>query len=378
MPQADALAYWTSATYWVLIVCWAIIIVFYLRHYNRLKRLSPLIGVLLIVILVDGVRTLIESLYFGAWYTARTGLIPYRLYPLLSEPQYVVVPKTINLIAALVIIIVIARRWLRDFEREMHRQREIERLYADLSTAHEELKRLSALQDDLTHMIGHDMQNPLAAVIGSLQTLREKDLDLPAGQRDELTGIALAAAQTARARVSDLLDVTRMESGQLTLERAPVTPADLARTAHDDVAFAASETGVALTLDMPADLPAVEVEREMIRRVLVNLLDNAVRASPAGGSVTISARAEPSGAWVRFSVADEGKGVAAEFRERIFEKFVQIETRAGSSRGSFGLGLAFCRLAVEAHGGRIWVESPEGGGATFHFTVPAAPAARAA
>ena len=110
----------------------------------------------------------------------------------------------------------------------------------------------------------------------------------------------------------------------------------------------------------------------LIGRVLVNLLDNATKFSPPGEEILLSARLEPEGGLVRFSVSDRGEGVPKELQERIFDKFFFVNEEAGQMRSSWGLGLAFCRLAVEAHGGRIWVESAEGADTTFHFTVPVA------
>src|SRR3990172_10995454 len=108
----EQLIYWTAAVYWLLVVFWSAIVVFYLRQYWRLRKLSPLLQVLLIVVIIDGTRTLIESLYFGVWYTARTGLLPERLYRILAEPQYLVLPQMLTLLSALIIILVILRKWL--------------------------------------------------------------------------------------------------------------------------------------------------------------------------------------------------------------------------------------------------------------------------
>jgi signal transduction histidine kinase len=121
-------------------------------------------------------------------------------------------------------------------------------------------------------------------------------------------------------------------------------------------------------MNLPLNLPMVEADQDMIRRVISNLLDNAVKYTPAGGSIRLSAALEEGN--VRFSIADSGPGIPTEERHRIFDKYSRIE-RVGAPKG-LGLGLAFCRLAVKAHGGRLWVDSPPEGGAVFQFTIPLA------
>src|SRR5262245_37043266 len=163
--------YLTTAMYWSLILCWSIILVFYWREYRRVKGLSPMIATLLVVIFIDGARTLVESIYFGTWYTARTQLVPAYLWNLLVEPQYVALVKALNLIAALIILAVIVRRWFNDLETEVRRQRRTDELYADLKHAHAELQSAQQTQQEMTEMIVHDMRTPLTSVISGLRTV---------------------------------------------------------------------------------------------------------------------------------------------------------------------------------------------------------------
>lgn len=361
--------YLTAAMYWSLILCWSIILVFYWREYRRLKALSPMIGTLLVVIFIDGARTLVESIYFGTWYTARTQLIPVYLWTLLSEPQYVALPKAFTLIAALIIIAFILRRWFHDMEAEMRRQRRTDELYADLQGAHAELQSAQQVQQELTEMIVHDMRTPLTNVISGLRTVAMLH-DAPPELRDELLVGAREGAERLLRMVNDLLDVNRLEAGEmpLTWEQFPAT--DVMREAAGTVAALAAEKRLTLTVaPAPAGLQ-VRADRETTRRVLVNLLGNALKFTSGGGKVTLTAAARDG--VVELAVTDTGEGIPPEHQARVFEKFYQVAAPAAGVRLSSGLGLTFCRLAVEAHGGRIGVESEVGRGSRFWFTLPQA------
>src|SRR5205814_5462697 len=130
----------TAGLYWCLILCWLIILLFYWREYRRLTAISSMVGTMLVVVFLDGARTLLESIYFGTLATATAGYIPHSLADTLMEPQNIMMPKLINLMSALTIIGVLVRRWFPDLAADMERQRRTEQLYADLQEAHEELQ----------------------------------------------------------------------------------------------------------------------------------------------------------------------------------------------------------------------------------------------
>lgn len=234
-----------------------------------------------------------------------------------------------------------------------------------------EEKELERMREDVTRMIVHDLRSPLAAILGGLELIENAAREQP---RDSLLvqalDIATYSAQRLRDLVDSLLDISRLEAGQTKLNQQPHTLTALVHSAISVVSPLADEAGLRLKVEVPDDLPPVEVDEELIERVLINLLDNAVKFTPLGGRITVSAQPE-DGAFVRCSVRDAGPGIPREYLDRIFERFVQIPGQSGRRRGT-GLGLAFCRLAVEAHGGRIWVESEEGRGSHFHFTLPIA------
>jgi signal transduction histidine kinase len=255
--------------------------------------------------------------------------------------------------------------------RAIERQADqIRRLNLDLERQNARLKELEQLRNDLVHMIVHDMRAPLASLIASMRWVeREADTAL-SPPLAEAHRVGRRSAEELLGMVNDLLDVARLEEGRLGLDLTVENVAKMATAALDQTRYLASDRRLTLETQLPADLPDVSVDREKLVRVLVNLISNAIKFTPVGGRIEVSAR-RASG-WVEVSVQDNGEGIPPEYHEQIFAKFGQVATRQGGRTMSTGLGLAFCRLAIEAHGGQIRVESQPGEGARFSFTLPAA------
>jgi signal transduction histidine kinase len=181
-----------------------------------------------------------------------------------------------------------------------------------------------------------------------------------------LLNIALRSTERIQRLTNSLLDMRQLESGQPVVNLFSTSPVLLAADAVEAVSPVAETKNQIITLSLPPDSPPVMVDGDMIRRVLINLLENAVKYSPPGGEITLGADIASSSAqlWVH----DSGPGIPAAEKEYIFDKFARLNPK-GSQKG-FGLGLAYCRLAIEGHGGRIWVESEPGQGTRFCFTLP--------
>jgi signal transduction histidine kinase/HAMP domain-containing protein len=242
------------------------------------------------------------------------------------------------------------------------------RLYSELHTNYERLQALERLRDDLTYMIVHDLRTPLTSFITGLPMIGEVG-DLNDLQRQLLRRV-VHGGDTLLSMINNLLDVARMESGSLQLHYADVAAAEITAWAVDQVTMLAADRRLKLVQQVAADVPVFQADVDLLRRVLVNLLGNAIKFSPTAGVVTITAQRAAETDSIQFSVADAGPGIQPENFERIFEKFGQVQTARSSRKGSAGLGLTFCKLAVEAHGGRIWVESEAGHGSTFAFVLP--------
>jgi len=233
-------------------------------------------------------------------------------------------------------------------------------------------QELEQTREEFTHMLVHDLRSPLGAVIGGLSLadeLTETPEGLDVDMVRETVHIALDGSKHLLDLINSILDINKLESGHMALDLNPVSLAALAGDAVRTLAAAATASGITLTSEVPADLPRVQADTEKVQRVLVNLISNALRFTPPGKHVTV--RASVAGDLAAVTVVDEGPGIPADYRTRIFEKFVQVPGSKGRQKGT-GLGLTFCKLVVEAHGGRIWVDCPETGGSVFTFTLPMA------
>jgi len=238
-------------------------------------------------------------------------------------------------------------------------------LYAAVQAQAEELRELERLRDDLTHMIVHDLRTPLTNVIGNLQTLEQSEYDPELVT--EFVPVAIEAGQTLLSMVNDLLDISKMESGQMTLDRQEFAITEVVETALSHVRGLAEQKGLELAASVePPDL-RLRADQDQVRRCLVNLLGNALKFTREGH---VRLRVSRRDGQVVFAVEDTGEGIPETDRERIFAKFGQVETRKAGRKMSTGLGLTFVKLSAEAHGGRVWVESELGRGSTFYVSLP--------
>jgi PAS domain S-box-containing protein len=225
---------------------------------------------------------------------------------------------------------------------------------------------LDELRSDLTSMIFHDLRAPLGNVLSSLEVLKSS---LPTEDEDLQTvlGISMRSGRRLSRLVESLLDIDQIESGQAVLHKTSAAINSLITEAVEEVHPIAEAKGHVITFDLPSgDLRQVDMDVDMIRRVLINLLENSIKYTRTGGRIHVAAHENEHELVV--SVADDGPGIAPRDQHNIFDKFARIQ-HGGRPKG-LGLGLAFCRLALEAHEGRIWVESESGEGSTFAFSLP--------
>jgi PAS domain S-box-containing protein len=227
-------------------------------------------------------------------------------------------------------------------------------------------RELEQLRENLTHMIVHDLRSPVGTIANSLTLLGNLTEGEKSDQTAQLLDIASRATQRLSNLVNSLLDISLLETGQELTNLQPNSIQALIESAVNQLTLYAQRKRARVTIKLSEPLPVILADGGMIERVLVNLIDNALKFAPADSEVSISAEADQDLLWVR--VQDDGPGIPPQYQRRIFDKFARVRDRK-AVRG-IGLGLAFCRLAIEAHNGRIWVESPPGQGATFVFTLP--------
>jgi signal transduction histidine kinase len=254
---------------------------------------------------------------------------------------------------------------------EVTSQDEIGELARAFNSMADGLARLEELRRNMVTDVAHELRTPLSNIRGYLEALQDGVIEPERGIIDSLHGEAMLLNHL----VDDLQDLSLAEAGHLKLERQPVALADIVDRAVEAVRPRVEAERVTVQVDLPEDL-LVDVDPQRIGQVLRNLLDNALTHTPPGREIAVAARAacpEPGrreGQWVEVSVRDTGSGIAAEDLPYVFERFYRADKSRSRATGGAGLGLAIARQLVEAHGGRIWVESTEREGSTFTFALP--------
>ncbi len=240
-------------------------------------------------------------------------------------------------------------------------------LFRDLT---EEIE-LERMKDDMVHMLVHDLRAPLTTMMGSLAMLEEVLDTIHTQEVDNLVDLAKRGGGRLLSLVNELLDISKLENGQMPIHPTLVHLHSLLEDTIHQLSPLARDAHITVDLSVEQDLPLLTADPEVIGRVLYNLLDNAIKFTPDGGQIRLWSCADPGSDEPRLlvGVSDSGPGIPVEAQSRLFRKFQRIPTTKGRRRGS-GLGLHYCKLAVEAHGGEIWVESQEGAGSKFIFRLP--------
>ena len=227
-----------------------------------------------------------------------------------------------------------------------------------------EAQRATQLRDEVLGIVAHDLRNPLSII------LMETHMLAAGGRGPERTATRpeqqiQRAARRMNRLIEDLLDVTRMEAGRLPLEPSRIPAADIAAEATETQRALALSRPVELRVEMPPRLPEIVADRNRLLQVFENLIGNAIKFTPAGGHVIVGGASD--GRSVRYTVRDTGPGIAVEDQPHLFDRFWQARA---TKRAGAGLGLRIVKGIVEAHGGRVWVESTPGQGSTFFFEIP--------
>jgi PAS domain S-box-containing protein len=228
-----------------------------------------------------------------------------------------------------------------------------------------ERKELDSLRNDMSSMIYHDLRSPLANVVSSLDIL-----DGMLKEKDDAIQSVMKIASNATGRmqrlISSLLDINRLEAGQEIVTQEGVSPNRLIQDALEAVEPATTTRNQKIHINMPENLPNIWVDSDMMTRVLINLLENSSKFTPVDGNIEVGAKVD--GEWLQLWVSDNGIGISSENRTRIFKKFTRITGKKNTS--GLGIGLAFCNLAVDSHGGMIWIDEKYNKGTRFNIHLP--------
>jgi two-component system phosphate regulon sensor histidine kinase PhoR len=232
-----------------------------------------------------------------------------------------------------------------------------------------ELRRVEQVRKDFVANVSHELRTPLTAIQGFAETLLSGALEDQQNNRRFVEIIRSHAARLSRL-TDDLLKLSRIEAGKLEPETRPVAMQELLEAGAEAARIAAATKQIMLSVSAPENLPAARGDANLLREALRNLLDNAVQYTPAGGRIEVSAVGQNGNVVV--TVADTGIGISQADQSRIFERFYRVDAARSRAVGGTGLGLSIAKHIVEAHGGKLWVESEIGRGSQFHFSVPQA------
>lgn len=230
-------------------------------------------------------------------------------------------------------------------------------------------KKLEKMKTDFVSIVSHEFRTPLASITIGVGMLMEGILGNLNQKGKKIVSAIEEDCERLNTLINNLLDLSRMESGRIPMESEEVDVYNLVNEGVRLLSLQAESSGIKLKTDLKPGLPPVEADFNKAIWLLTNLLGNAIRYTHEGGTITVKARS--AGSRLFISVIDTGCGIPRIYQKQIFSKFVQVK-EAGGSKGGAGLGLAICQEVVEAHGGQIWVESIEGEGSTFTFTLPLA------
>jgi len=227
------------------------------------------------------------------------------------------------------------------------------------------LRQIDEVKSSLVSTVSHELRTPLTGIRLANHLLLSDRIGTLSPKQTEVMMELRDNADRLQKIIENLLDMSRIEAGASALQKMPVTPHELAVEAVDEVRSAAQDKGVELRVEVPVDLPRVEADRARVNHVLLNLLNNALRYTAAGGNIVVAAGIQDG--MIEFRVTDTGSGIPKMYQTRVFERFFRVP---GQSGGGVGLGLAIAKEIVQAHGGVIRLESREDRGTTFFFTLP--------
>jgi K+-sensing histidine kinase KdpD len=244
-----------------------------------------------------------------------------------------------------------------------------------LEESYRKLREVEKMRDDLMKMIVHDLKTPLTSVLATTEMLRDGDFGPVNDRQSKALADTESKSEDLLALIEDLLEVWRLEEATMTLDLQPISPDAIFAELQHEWALRFKQENAQASIDVAEDAPVFHADKQLLMRVLGNLVQNSLTHTASSVKLNFSAKKDGDG--VLLTVADNGPGIPPEYHELIFRKFERVKNPSIPRTRSSGLGLAFCKLVIDAHGGRIWVRSAgEGQGSAFHMYLPVQPPAR--
>jgi signal transduction histidine kinase len=258
---------------------------------------------------------------------------------------------------------------LREYADELSKvNEELSKTNEELSQANEELKSLDRMKDDFLSNVSHEFKTPLTSIQGYSQLISDGTLGEVNEQQQKAVETVLRNSERLRRLVDSLLYLSRAQSGKLNYSFEKLDIKDILEHAVQDLALQAASKNIELITDIPSDIPQLDLDRDKMMDVFVNLIDNAVKFTPDGGKVTVSAHVSEGSMYL--DVEDTGIGIPEDKIPMLFQRFYQVDSSVKRRYGGTGLGLYICKKIVEDHKGDIYVSSEESKGTTVHVRLP--------
>jgi signal transduction histidine kinase len=353
-----AMTFAAALIYWVIVALWLTVLITLAVFYARNPRLFGTTRLLLSVVAIDTSRNIVENIYFGVYFGGQYGIFPAAVVGLLGEPVLLILPKILNVVAGCVVLGLLLLRWLPSAVRE----------HSGLEKNIDDAQRLNSMMDEFVANVSHELRTPLTSIAGSLGLLAAGVAGKMPVAAVRLISIAHENAQRLVRLTNDILDIGKIESGNMTFDFAPIDLRAATERAIDASHAFAQGHAVSIRIDMESQSCLVRADPDRLAQILTNLLSNAIKFSPSGGEVVVAI--ERRGRMGVVTVRDQGPGIPEEFKSRIFGKFAQAKHEDARRKGGSGLGLNIVANIVAQHGGIVGFEDAPLGGTLFYFEIP--------